>query len=77
MVTLPDERIEDFRLRWREAYNEELSFEDARAKATELVELFLMIGRAQGKRSAPEDAVRPEETPPSLEAPQRQLPLFE
>jgi hypothetical protein len=77
MVNIPEERIEDFRLRWREAYDDELSFEDARAKVTELVELFLMIGRSQGKRSAPRESVGYGETPPSPEAHQTQLPLFE
>jgi len=53
-MQIPDGHIDDFITRWKHAFNETLTREEARTRAHQLVELFKEIGRRP--RSSDNDA---------------------
>ena len=44
-MQIPDDQLDDFITTWEHAFNERLTRDDARAKATELLELFSLLAR--------------------------------
>jgi hypothetical protein len=44
-MLIPDDRIDDFIKRWKNAFDETLTREEARERAVQLVELYREIGR--------------------------------
>ncbi len=44
-MQIPDDQIDDFITTWQTAFNERLTRDEARTKATELLELFQMLAR--------------------------------
>ena len=57
---VPDDQIEEFMRSWEIAFNERLTRDDARTKATELLELFNLLARRPSAEKSP--------TPPELGA---------
>ena len=51
-MTVPDEEIDDFIARWRSAFNETLSREEAQQRARELIELYKLLLRPKRKGEA-------------------------
>ena len=57
-MIIPDDRIDEFIKRWENAFGETLTREEARVRASQLIELYKTIGRraTSSDHTAPADA---------------------